>query len=200
MRERLNLRGDSLKVEQSLFQKTESGAIPTSPLQLELREVNNEVAARCYRKWHYLKNTGFLAHYNFGVYTDNNLWGCISFGFPNATELDGYFNRYTQNGWFEIKRLALSDSLPKNSESRVIAIGIKLLKRLEKVKGIITYADSKVGHVGTIYKATGFIYKGLTTPKKDFYINNKIQQRGETKNKKGEWKDRSQKHLFIKLF
>ena len=190
--------GDSIKVTHSLFQEGDGGAIPTSPLQLQLEIIPKRLASECYKKWHYLGDTGFMSTYNFGVKTNGNLWGCISFGSPNATELGDYFDRRTQYGWWEIKRLALSDCLPKNSESRVIAIGIKLLKKIRKVKGIVTYADDGIGHIGTIYKASGFKYLGLTAQKKDFFINGKIQQRGKTNGKIGTWKDRSRKHLFIK--
>jgi len=195
-----DISGDSIKVERSLFQVGEGGAIPTSPLQLDLRNISNTIAGDCYKKWHYLGGTGFLATHNYGVYTEGNLWGCISFGSPNAKVLKGYYTPETQKGWWEIKRLALSDILPKNSESRVIAIGIKLLRKIEQVKGIITYADSGVGHTGTIYKASGFTYKGLTDKKSDFFNEwGKPIQRGPVSGMKGEWRDRSQKHLFIKI-
>lgn len=114
--------------------------------------------------------------------------------------MDGYFDRYTQDGWWEIKRLAMTDDCPKNSESRFIAISIKLLIKSHKVKGIVTLADDGVGHCGTIYKASGFDYLGLSSPKKDFYVDGKIQQRGKTKGVDGEWRDRSIKHKYIKTF
>ena len=199
---KINICGDSIKVTRSLFQVGKGGAIPTSPLQLELREISNNEAGNCYEKWHYLGKVGFLATHNFGVFTEGEMWGCISFGSPNAKVLKGYWTPETQGGWWEIKRLALSDSLPKNSESRVIAIGIKLLRKMGVVKGIVTYADNGVGHQGTIYKASGFKYLGLTTLKSDFFEEGHLRpkQRGKVAGLKGEWRERSRKHLFIKQF
>ena len=198
---------DSIKVTRSLFQVREGGAVPTSAHNFELsgnsREfelscISRQLAKACYRQWHYLGDMGFISTHNFGVFLESKLLGCISYGSPNATELKGYFDRFSQKGWWEIKRLALSDELPKNSESKSIGISLRLLRKMETVKGVVTYADTKVGHVGTIYKASGFEYKGLTAPKKDFWVNGKIQQRGKTKGVDGTWKTRSQKHLFIK--
>ena len=128
--------------------------------------------------------------------------GAISLGSPNAKMLKGFYTPETQKGWWEIKRLALSDDLPKNSESRVIAIALRLLKKYREVKGVITYADSAVGHEGTIYKASNFYYLGLTAPKSDFFEegHDKPKQRGTVKTLKGEWKARSRKHLFVKEF
>ena len=192
--------GDSIKVTQSLFQGKEGGALPTSPLQLELQSIERGLARECFKKWHYLGDINFLSTYDFGVFYNQELWGCISFGSPNAKVLKGYWTPETQIGWYEIKRLALSDELPKNSESRVIAIGIKLLRKLDKVKGIVTYADNGVGHQGTIYRASGFAYRGLTAEKSDYWIGNKQIQRGKVSGRGGEWRTRSRKHLFVKQF
>ena len=192
--------GDSLRVERSLFQAKDNGSIPISPLHLILKEIDNNLARYCYKKWHYLKAQKFISTINFGVFTNGNLWGCISYGAPNAKVLKGYWTPSTQEGWFEIKRFAVSDFLPKNSESRIIAISIKLLKKIFSIKGIVTYADNDYGHIGTIYKASGFKYLGLTGKKSDFYLENSDTpiQRGKIKHLKGQWKPRSQKHLFMK--
>ncbi len=191
--------GDSLIEEQTLFQVEDGGAIPTSPLQLFIKEINKLTAKNFYTKWHYLGDTGFISTINYGAYYNDILQGVISYGSPNATEVRGHFDRYNQKGWWEIKRLAMVDSCPKNSESRFIAISMKLLRKRFYVKGIITLADSSVNHTGIIYKASGFKYLGLTTPKMDFYVNGKIKQRGKTRGMNGEWKPRPQKHLFLRL-
>lgn len=195
------LRGGSLAAEQSLFQAMGGGSIPTSPHNLELREIRKELAELCYEKWHYLGKKGFMASYNIGVFWGGRLWGCVSFGGISAEEtIQGLFGTTKQDGFFEIKRLALSDDLPQNSESRIIAIAIKLLRKIKTVKAIITYADTAVGHTGVIYRASGFQYKGLTAQKSDFWVNGKIQERGKTRGIKGEWRPRSRKHLFVKQF
>jgi hypothetical protein len=102
----------------------------------------------------------------------------------------------------ELTRLALSDELPKNSESRVIAISLRLLRKLRpSLRGIITYADTAYGHTGIIYQASNFKYQGLTAPKTDLFIGGKPV--GKLKGVKyselkGEWRPRSRKHLYIK--
>ena len=186
--------------EYLLFQMEDDGSIPISALQLRFHQIGNEMASIAYKEWHYLGATEFISTVNFGAYWNNKLEGAISYGSPNATELKGYFDRHNQHGWWEIKRLAMSPVCPKNSESRFIGYTLKMIRKLFRVKGVVTYADDGVGHVGTIYKASGFKSLGLTKPKKDFYVNNKIQQRGKTKGVTGEWRDRSRKWLFIKVY
>ena len=193
--------GDIVTEAYPLFQKESGGAIPTSPLHLYIKEINKVTAKNCYRRWHYLKDTDFIQMFNYGAYFNGMIVGAISYGPPSAPEtVKGLFGTTNQQGYFEIKRLAMNDDCPKNSESRFIAISCKLLRRTTEVKGIVTYADSSVNHTGIIYKASGFEYKGLTAPKKDFWVNGRIKQRGKTKGVKGEWKDRPRKHLFIKIF
>lgn len=194
--------GGSLIAEQSLFQMIGGGAIPTSPHEFKLKEINRKLAQECYRKWHYLGDTGYISTFNIGIYANSRLWGAISMGSPNAKTMQGLYTPKTQFGWWEIKRLALSDDCPKNSESRIIAVAIRLLKKVRDVKGIITYADDNVGHKGTIYKASGFKYMGLAASKSDFFEegHNRPKQRGKIVGLKGEWKPRSRKHLFIKIF
>ena len=196
------IRGGSIMAERSLFQARDEGSIPISPHNLVLREIDKGRADMCYEKWHYLGKQGFIATYNLGVFCNDSLYGCISLGSPNAKVMNGLYTPETQKRWWEIKRLALSDDLPKNSESRVIAVSLRLLKKIEEIKGVVTYADSGVGHVGTIYKAVGFEYRGLTDYKSDFFLegHDKPVQRGAVAHLKGEWKPRSRKHLFVKLF
>ena len=79
-------------------------------------------------------------------------------------------------------------------------MSIKLLRKMELVRGIVTYADIEQGHAGTIYKASGFTLLGMTAVKKDFVVNGQIQQRGKTRGIDGLWVPRSRKWLFIKQF
>lgn len=53
----------------------------------------------------------------------------------------------------------------RNSESRVLSIACRVwVRRLAPhVRQIVSYSDvEKMGHKGTIYKAAGFTYMGMT--------------------------------------
>lgn len=186
--------------EQDLFPNLGSGSIPTSPLQLKVREVNFETAGNFYSKWHYLGDTDFIATINYGAFFENICHGAISYGSPNAKKMRGLYDENSQDGWFEIKRLAMTDDAPKNSESRFIRISLMLLRKTFGVVGLITLADSSVGHVGTIYKASGFSYRGLTAEKSDYILDGKKLQRGKVSGMGGVWVPRPRKHLFVMRF
>jgi len=75
-------------------------------------------------------------------------------------------NKYSDNGktpCLELRRLALIDDTPKNSESFFIGYCLRWLKKNTPYRRIISYADISRGHVGTIYKATGFKLMGQTS-------------------------------------
>ena len=59
--------------------------------------------------------------------------------------------------------------MPPNSESRVIGVVLRALGRHTRLKFVLAYADPSVGHVGTIYQATGWLYTGVSsaTPRYD---------------------------------
>lgn len=192
-------------VEQLTFQLDNGGSIPTSPLQLRISLISKETAGIAYRQWHYFGDKGFLASYSFGAYFEDLLYGAISYGIPNAKNIYGLFTSDSQAGWLELTRLALSDKLPKNSESRVIAVTLKLLRKYEpKLKGVITYADTAYNHTGVIYRASNFEYLGLTAQKTDLFVDGKpvgkLDRGIKYSDLGGEWVKRSRKHLFVRRF
>lgn len=105
--------------------------------------------------------------------SDNRqLVGVLQMGWPTARQQN---NKYT----YEIKRLVLLDEAPKNSESWFISKCLKYIKNYDQnIKVIITYADSRFGHTGVIYKASNFIYKGTNKPGGGTYIINGQEKHG----------------------
>lgn len=64
----------------------------------------------------------------------------------------------------ELTRLWLADGMPKNSESRVISIALRAIKKKPgRFRAVLSYADEQEGHTGTIYQATNWRYMGLSS-------------------------------------
>ena len=71
----------------------------------------------------------------------------------------------------ELHRLHILDVTPKNTESWFISRCLKLLKQDKpQIKAVLSFADTTVGHSGTIYKATN-AYRIGTTGKAIFYTD-----------------------------
>lgn len=187
--------------KQLSFQIDDGGSIPTSPLQLFVKLINKETAANFYRRWHYLGDKGLIGMYHMGAYYDGAIQGAITWHIPYTEEVcKSIFGTTDQAGIFTLVRLAMTDDCPKNSESRFLAVATKLLRKMELVKAIVTYADTAQNHNGTIYRASNYTYLGLTPQKADFWVDGAIKYRGKSKGIEGEWIDRSRKHLFVKVF
>jgi hypothetical protein len=74
-------------------------------------------------------------------------------------------------GSLEIRRMALLDECPKNSESWFLSKTLWYLKKNTDAKSVISYADASVGHKGTIYSAANFKRIGETAPSLHVFWN-----------------------------
>lgn len=97
----------------------------------------------------------------FGMFVGARLLGAVTLGVGpyNAPSL---VEGGTADDCLTLTRLWLSDELPANSESRVLGIVIRALKRHTAIKFLLAYADPSKGHLGTIYKASNWVYTGLS--------------------------------------
>lgn len=164
-------------------------------------------------KYHYLSKIqrGFKSGYNFGLIKNKRIVGvCIFTGLPVKELLKGMLGGQfddSQDGYFELSRLVLDPDIQEtehNIASWFVARCIKLLRNETNVKLILSYADDGF-HKGTVYKALGFKYYGLTVPKKDFWFklpdgSFKKHSRGKVKGFDGEWRNRTRKHRYLKVF
>ena len=100
---------------------------------------------------------------HFGCFLDGKLHGVMQYG-PSINK-KGTINLVEGTGWnefIELNRMAFDDYLPKYSESRCIAISIKLIKKnAPQIKWIISFADGTQCGDGTIYRASGFKLVGI---------------------------------------
>lgn len=174
--------------------------------------VSKQEAGSILLKYHYLKDIskGFKSGYNYGLWLGSELVGiCIYTGFPVPELSKGMLGleRDNQKGLFELSRLCLKPEVQQtehNLASWFVSKTIKELRKTTKVRVILSYADSKF-HSGIVYKASNFIYYGLTETRKDFWIKQFDgsyikHSRGKTIGVDGEWRERSRKHRFVLVF
>ena len=100
---------------------------------------------------------------HFGCFLDDKLHGVMSYGTSmQKSSVIGFVKPCLWNEMLELNRMAFDDYLPKYSESRCIAISIKLLKKYAPhIKWILSYADGCQCGDGTIYRASGFVLTGI---------------------------------------
>lgn len=137
--------------------------------EIEVRAIAGSQANQFVRKYHYSGKVVQNSRLHLGCFLYGRLGGVMQFGSPIdkrnildlvATENQGYNKKW--NEMLELNRMAFSDLLPKNSESRCIAIATKLIrKNAPHVKWILSFADGTQCGDGTIYRASGFRLTGI---------------------------------------
>lgn len=166
------------------------------------RKITYKEAFNLVAQFHYLGKTRFIGQYAFGYFEDDELLATVVYSPLSVPETPvGAFGlpRGHYDYLVEMSRMVIHPDLNgKNLGSQLIGFSIRELKKTG-VKAVITYADSS-RHIGAVYQAANFAYFGLSTAKKDFYLENgqKIS-RGKVKGLRGEWRNRPQKHRYVYL-
>lgn len=148
---------------------------------LEIKLVETNVAIKFLQKYHYMMKHRSGIHY--GAYLKDKLVAICSFSSitrkSSATKL-----KLKPNELIELSRLCIDPSFrKKNLASKLISKSIKNIKKsYPNLKSIITFADTTLGHTGTVYKASNFKYDGDVKPTYWY-----IDQNGYHRHKKTVW-------------
>jgi len=128
-------------------------------------------ANRIVKVLHYSGKVVNNSQVHFGVFLDGKCGGAMQFG-PSLDKrkMVGLVEGTKWNEFIELNRMALADWLPKNGESRVLGVVMRLLKKAYPwLKWVVSFADATQCGDGTIYRASGFVLTGLK-------INNQLWQ------------------------
>lgn len=131
--------------------------------RLELRVVPAAVANAAIKRIHYSGKVVRNSQLHIGVFWDGKLEGAMQFG-PSLDKrkLIGLVEGTSWGGFIELNRMAFTDALPRNAESRAIGVAMRLLRRhAPKVEWVVSFADATQCGDGTIYRASGFSLTGI---------------------------------------
>jgi len=143
-------------------QRAGGGAEPTPALQhLKVQDIPIRVAKELLVREHYLHSLPGGTQLAFGVFLDRQLLGALTLG-AGPTNAYRLVDGAVPEDCVVLSRLWLSDKLPRNSESRVLGVVLRALKKYTSLKFLVTYADPAQEHLGIIYQATGWLYIGLS--------------------------------------
>lgn len=122
-----------------------------------------KVANEFVKKHHYSGKVVNNSSLHFGAFLDDRLHGVLSYGSPlDKRKVLPLVKPSLWNEMLELNRMAFDNYLPKNSESRCIAISIMLIKKnAPQIKWILSFSDGTQCGDGTIYRASGFVLTGL---------------------------------------
>jgi len=142
------------------------------PLSYKVVKIDTKTAKEYIHANHYSKGSHNGPSPCYGLFDDTKLIGVLMFATPCSENVRAsLFGEEYKNSVVELHRLHILDVTPRNTETWFIAKCLKLLQKdRPQTLGVISFADSTEGHSGTIYKASNFIYAGMTG-KARFYVD-----------------------------
>lgn len=156
------------------------GPTPTAALpDIVVRPMPFIAARRLIERNHYLHSIPGGTKLTFGVFTGNELAGTVVLG-AGPANAHSLVSGATADDGLCLTRLWLSDGLPRNSESHVIAVVLRALRKHTEIKFVISYADPSQGHLGTIYQAGGWAYIGRSQPMPLFDIGDGVARQSRS--------------------
>ena len=143
---------------------------------LVLRKITAAEANAIVKRHHYSGKVVPNSQIHIGVFYMGKLEGAMQFG-PSIDKrrVSMLVEGTGWNQFVELNRMAFSSALPKNSESRAIAISMRLLKKYApNLKWVISFADGTQCGDGTIYRASGFVLTQIKKNKQMLLWDGKI--------------------------
>ena len=134
-----------------------------SAKDIVLKPISAQVANEFVKRVHYSGKVVPNSQIHIGIYYFGKLEGVMQYGPCLAKkQMLGLIDGTKWDSFIELNRMAFTDALPKNSESRAIAISLKILKKhLPQLEWVISFADGSQCGDGTIYRASGFLLTGI---------------------------------------
>ena len=118
------------------------------------------------RKWHYSRKVPAVK-LGYSVFNGTGEWcGIIAYGIGANPQIGKPYG-LAMGEIVELLRVALNGK--QETTTKAVSLSLKLLKKdLPLVRLVVSYADSKQGHLGIIYQASNWIY--TMESKCDYYI------------------------------
>ena len=158
-----------------------------SAKEIILRPITSKEANQLVKRVHYSGKVVQNSQIHIGVFYRGRLEGAMQFG-PSLDKrkIQGLVNGTGWNEFIELNRMAFTDVLPRNSESRAIAVAMRILKKnAPHLKWVISFADACQCGDGTIYRASGFVLTGIKKNTQNYRLPFSHQVDDEELTKKG---------------
>lgn len=130
-----------------------------SAKDIVIKPISAKAANALVKRVHYSGKVVNNSTLHLGAFLNGKLEGAMSFGSPMDKRKVLPLVEGTQwNGMLELNRMAFSDLLPRNSESRALAVAFRLIKKhYPHIEWILSFSDGAQCGDGAIYRASGFV-------------------------------------------
>lgn len=127
---------------------------------MRIARANTKAINYACKNFHYSKSVPAV-QYGYNVYNDNDEWcGAILYGGGANNNMPKSFGK-NAGEVLELVRVALNGK--QETTSKAVAMSLKQLHKDNPLcQIVVSYADHRQKHLGTIYQATNWIYIGKT--------------------------------------
>lgn len=126
---------------------------------IHIAPISAKNANEIIKRIHYSGKVVPNSQLHIGVFLNGKLEGAMQFGPPINKK--GTLSIVAETQWndmLELNRMAFSEKLPRNSESRAMSVAFKIIKKnYPHIEWIISFSDGTQCGDGTIYRAAGFV-------------------------------------------
>lgn len=154
--------------------KTSSSRLEIAGSSPAVRSISRDDAVPFLQRWHYLTFVPKKSNNQwYGIFSRNgNLRGviCVAAHPTGRGLIQKFWPTFPAIKVAELSRMAMVDDWPTNSETVFLSRILKIVKS-QGFDAVISYADSSVGHEGTIYRASNWTYAGKTPPVRRLFID-----------------------------
>lgn len=129
-------------------------------VDLKVDWCSHEAAKYAVMHWHYSRRMPVFKLRHIGVWESGEFVGAVLFGYGATPSLAKWLG-LTQQECAELVRVALKPHSAQTTQ--IVAAAVNLLRRNEcGLRAIVSFADTRQGHVGTIYQAMNWVFTGTS--------------------------------------
>ena len=130
---------------------------------IEIRPITRRDADDIVKRVHYSGSVVQNSQISLGAFIGGRLHGAMQFGPPlDRRKILPLVRDAPWESVIELNRMAFDEALPRNSESRALAIAFRMFAtQAPQVKWCVSFADGCQCGDGTIYRASGFVLTGI---------------------------------------
>lgn len=126
-----------------------------------VRDVSASEARAFIVQYHYAKGASHTRVYSHGLFRqgDSVLMG-VALWLPPTRVAAESVNKDEWQKVLSLTRLACHPDAPRNAATFLLGASIRLIRADDRWSSLVTYADTRHGHTGAIYRASNWNYVG----------------------------------------
>lgn len=127
-------------------------------MSLRLDWCSHEAAKYAVMNWHYSKSMPVGKTVKVGSWEDERFIGALVFAYGANNNIGGPYG-LAQTEVCELVRVALAQHA--NPVTRMVAVALRMLSTAQRgLRLVVSYADSREGHIGAIYQGGNWVFVG----------------------------------------